>query len=255
MPRPALGALPLLFFVVACASSSSHAPGASSVGKNDPMSPHHAGHGHRHEHGDDHDHHGQGMQHGFDGAESWAKVFDAGDRDSWQKPEIVLDAMGLGESSLVADVGAGTGYFSARLAKRVPKGRVFAVDVEPDMVRYLGERAKREGLTNVVAVQGAPNDPNLPEPVDVVLVVDTLHHIDARDAYFVKLRDKLRPGGRIVIVDFLPEATMGPPARHRLAVDEVVQTARKAGLELASQQTLPQQYVLVFSRKTEETKG
>jgi SAM-dependent methyltransferase len=221
------------------------------------LPPHHTepGHPHEHEHEHQHQHEGQGMQHRFDGAESWAKIFDARDRDSWQKPESVLDALGLGESSLVADVGAGTGYFSARLAKRVPKGRVFAVDVEPDMVRYLGERAKREGLTNVVAVQGAPNDPNLPEPVDVVLVVDTLHHIDARDAYFVKLRDKLRPGGRIVIVDFLPEATMGPPARHRLAVDDVVRTAREAGLELTSQQTLPQQYLLVFSPKTAPTKG
>lgn len=188
------------------------------------------------------------MTHRFDGAEGWAKVFDAEDRDAWQKPDVVLDAMALTETSLVADVGAGTGYFAARLAKRSPKGRVFAVDVEADMVRYLAERAKREGLSTLVPVQGTADDPKIPELVDAVLVVDTLHHIDAREAYFVKLRDKLRPKGRVHIVDFSPEATMGPPAKHRLSVEDVVATAKKAGLTLVARQTLPQQYLLSFGR-------
>ena len=188
------------------------------------------------------------MHHGFDGAEGWAKVFDAADRDAWQKPDAVLDAMALSETSIVADVGAGTGYFSARLAKRSPKGRVYAADVEADMVRYLGERAKREGLSTLVPVQSSPDDPKLPEAVDAVLVVDTLHHIEGREAYFVKLRDKLRPKGRIYIVDFSADATMGPPAKHRLSVEAVVGTANKAGLVLVAQQKLPQQYLLAFGR-------
>ncbi|MBL9113240.1 MAG: methyltransferase domain-containing protein, partial [Myxococcales bacterium] len=141
----------------------------------------HVGHGHGHGPGHGHGHHGQGMQHRFDGAEGWAKVFDAEDRDAWQKPDEVLSAMGLDKggkgTELVADVGAGTGYFSVKIAKRVPSGKVFAVDVEGDMVRYLKERATREGLTNLVAVQSTADDPKIPEPVDVVLVVDTLHHI------------------------------------------------------------------------------
>ena len=194
-----------------------------------------------------HGHHGQGFHKRFDGAEGWAKVFDAPDRDAWQKPDTVLDALELTPKSLVADVGAGTGYFSVRLARRVPEGKVFAVDVEADMVRYLVERARREGLPGLVAIQAEPNDPKIPEPVDVVLVVDTLHHIDARDAYFVKLRSSLRPGGRVAIVDFTKDATMGPPPAHRLGAEEVVALAARAGLSKVREVALPQQYVLVFA--------
>jgi len=198
-------------------------------------------------HGHGHGHHGQGFHKRFDGAEGWAKVFDAPDRDDWQKPDTVLDALALTPKSLVADVGAGTGYFSVRLARRVPEGKVFAIDVEADMVRYLAERAKREGLSGLVAIQAEPNDPKIPEAVDVILVVDTLHHIDARDAYFVKLRSSLRPGGRVAIVDFAKDATMGPPPEHRLAPEEVVATAARAGLTKVREVALPQQYVLVFA--------
>ncbi len=196
-----------------------------------------------------HTHHGQGMHHRFDGAEGWAKVFDAKDRDAWQKPEVVLAALELGPKSLVADVGAGTGYFSVRIAPKVPEGKVFAIDVEADMVRYLDERAKREGLAGMVAVKAEVDDPKIPEPVDVVLIVDTLHHISHRAAYFRKLRDKLRPGGRVVVVDFAENATMGPPPEHRLSVDEVLSDASGAGLVKVKEVSLPQQYVLVLSAR------
>src|SRR5579864_434578 len=82
------------------------------------------------------------FQHRFEDADKWAKEFDDQQRDAWQKPEEVLDALHLERSSIVADIGAGTGYFSVRIAKRVPEGKLFAADVEPDMVRYLGERAQ-----------------------------------------------------------------------------------------------------------------
>lgn len=209
-----------------------------------PKAAHGGGHGHGHGHG----HHGQGMQHGFGGADGWAKVFDAEDRDGWQRPDEVLAASGIGADpkAVVADVGAGTGYFSVKVARRVPAGKVFAVDVEPDMVRYLRERAAREGLTNVTAVQATADDPKIPELVDVILIVDTLHHIGARGPYFAKLRASLRPGGRVVVVDFHREATMGPPKEHRLSVDEIVADAAGAGLVKRSEARLPQQYVLVL---------
>jgi SAM-dependent methyltransferase len=194
-----------------------------------------------------HGHHGQGFHHRFDGAEGWAKVFDAPDRDEWQKPDAVIAELGLSPTSLVADVGAGTGYFSVRIARVVTRGKVFAIDVEADMVRYLGERAKRENLPGIVPVKAESNDPKIPEPVDVILVVDTLHHIDQREAYFGKLRSKLLPKGRIVIVDFAKNATMGPPPAHRLTPEDVVSAAQKAGLIKVKEVTLPQQYVLVLT--------
>src|SRR5208337_1489272 len=95
--------------------------------------------------------HGDGGFHRrFDDAEKWAKEFDNPERDAWQKPEEIVGALHLEPAMKVADLGAGTGYFSVRIAKHVPEGKVFAADVEPDMVRYLGERAQREHLTNII---------------------------------------------------------------------------------------------------------
>ncbi len=189
----------------------------------------------------------EGYQHSFDQAEKWAKEFDDPSRDAWQKPEEVLDALHLEPTARVADVGAGTGYFSVRIARRVPEGKVFAVDIEPDMVRYLGERAHREHLHVLVPVQASAGSPNLPEPVDLVLVVDTYHHIDDRIAYFEKLRASLRPGGRLAIVDFKPDSPTGPPPEHRISPEQVTSELNRAGYSLlATHSFLPRQYFLVF---------
>jgi SAM-dependent methyltransferase len=186
-------------------------------------------------------------QHQFKDAEKWAHVFDDPKRDEWQKPHEVIQALRLAPDAVVADVGAGTGYFSARLAAMLPKGKVYAVDVEPDMVRHLAERAKREGRGNMQAVQGAPHDTRLPEKVDLVLFVDVHHHIDERERYFTKLKGSLKPGGRVAIIDFRPDAPMGPPKRTRVPPDTVRKELAAAGYTLAEEHGfLPNQYFLVF---------
>src|SRR5437588_390397 len=161
----------------------------------------------------EHNHHQkhQAYQHQFHGAEVWAKEFDDPSRDAWQKPDEILDALALQRTSYVADLGAGTGYFSMRIAKRVPEGKLFAIDVEPDMLRYLRERAQREHLDVLVPVLGSVESANLPEPVDLVLIVDTYHHIDNRVAYFATLRQWLRPDGWLAVVDFKADSPTGPP--------------------------------------------
>jgi ubiquinone/menaquinone biosynthesis C-methylase UbiE len=111
-------------------------------------------------------------QHSFQGAEQWTKEFDDPKRDEWQKPHEVVQALALKPDAVIADIGSGTGYFAVRFAHMTPKGRVYGVDTEPDMVKYLAERAKRDGLKNIVSVTGAPDDPRLPEKVDLVLMVD-----------------------------------------------------------------------------------
>ena len=186
-------------------------------------------------------------QHGFDGAEHWAKVFDDPARDAWQKPHEVIQALKLAPDAVVADIGAGTGYFAVRLAHMTPQGRVYAVDTEPDMVKYLGERAQKSGVKNLVPVQGAPADPKLPEKVDLVLMVDVYHHIDQRAAYFRKLAGSLKPGGAVAIVDFTKESPVGPPPASRLAASEVKAEMTAAGYALATEHAfLPHQYFLVF---------
>jgi SAM-dependent methyltransferase len=186
-------------------------------------------------------------QHGFGGAEHWAKVFDDPARDAWQKPHEVIQALKLAPDAVVADIGAGTGYFAVRLAHMTPQGRVYAVDTEPDMVKYLGERAQKSGAKNLVPVQGAPADPKLPGKVDLVLMVDVYHHIDQRAAYFRKLAGSLKPGGAVAIIDFTKESPVGPPPAARIAAGEVKAEMTAAGYALATEHAfLPNQYFLVF---------
>jgi len=187
-------------------------------------------------------------QHSFRDAEKWAHVFDDPKRDAWQKPHEVIQALALQPDARVADLGAGTGYFAARLANMLPKGRVYAVDIEPDMVRYLQARAQREGLRNVIALKGEPDDPLLPEKVDLILVVDVYHHIEARADYFRRLRAALRPGGRVAIIDFKLDSPAGPPRAARIAREAVKAEMKAAGYAVAAEHDfLPYQYFLVFA--------
>jgi SAM-dependent methyltransferase len=186
-------------------------------------------------------------QHQFRDAEKWAHVFDDPKRDEWQKPHQVIQALKLAPDAVVADVGAGTGYFSVRLATMLPKGKVYAVDVEPDMVKHLAERAKRDGRKNMQAVQGAPDDAKLPEKVDLILFVDVHHHIEEREQYFRKLRASLKPGGRVAIIDFRLDSREGPPRAARIAPEKVKAELKSAGYSLAEEHGfLPNQYFLIF---------
>jgi predicted methyltransferase len=186
-------------------------------------------------------------QHHFSDAERWAHVFDDPKRDAWQKPHDVIQALALKSDAVVADIGAGTGYFAARLANMLPGGKVYAVDVEPDMVKYLGERAKKEKLGNLVPIAGAADDARLPETADVIMLVDVYHHIDQRDRYFRRLRASLKPGGRLAIIDFRMDSPAGPPKSARIAPERVVAELKAAGYSLTQEHGfLPRQYFLVF---------
>ncbi|HKF07697.1 MAG TPA: class I SAM-dependent methyltransferase [Xanthobacteraceae bacterium] len=192
----------------------------------------------------------RGYHRSFDNAEMWAKEFDDPARDAWQKPDEVLDALHLERTARVADLGAGTGYFGVLIAKRVPEGKVFAIDIEPEMVRYLRERGDHESLGVLLPVLASAESPNLPEPVDLVLVVDTYHHIDHRIAYFAKLRASLRPNGRLAIVDFKADSPNGPPPEHRISPEKATAELNAAGYSLVeSHPFLPRQYFLVFQMK------
>lgn len=186
-------------------------------------------------------------QHPFEDADKWSEVFDDPKRDSWQKPHEVIQALALRPDAIVADIGAGTGYFSMRFARMLPKGKVYAVDLEPDMVRHLAARAKREQLANVVAVQAAVDDPRLPEGVDLVLLVDTYHHLGDPVRYFSSLKRSLKPQGRVAIVDFTLDSELGPPPRARVEAEQVKKEFARAGYKLSDEHLfLPNQYFLVF---------
>lgn len=205
-----------------------------------------------HNHGGGHDHR-NGAPHRFENADEWAKRFEGPERDAWQKPDAVVAWVALGAAQSLADIGAGTGYFAARFARQAPRGSVLGVDIEPDMIRYMNERARREGLPNFTALLGATDDPRLPAPVDVVFVCDTYHHIEQRTAYFKKVAASLKPAGRLIIVDFKAVDTpVGPPLAMRVAPPQIDAELAPAGFRRArtDEQTLPHQYMLAYERST-----
>jgi ubiquinone/menaquinone biosynthesis C-methylase UbiE len=174
-------------------------------------------------------------------------------RDAYQKPDEVVRALALAPGAAVADIGAGSGYFAVRLAKAVgDAGRVYAVDVSPDMVVHLNRRLRDAGIPNVQTVLSAPDDPLLRDAsVDLVFICDTWHHIDERPRYLALLKRVLRPAGRIAIVDFQKRPlSFGPPLEMKIAREDVVKEFQAAGFRLAAEQTfLPHQYFLVFDAR------
>lgn len=190
----------------------------------------------------------QHMHPRFDDAERWSRVFDDPARDAWQKPAEVIRALKLAPDAAIADIGSGTGYFAVRLARAVPQGHVYGADIGADMVRFLNERAAKEKLANLSSHLAAEADPKLPAPVDLVLLVDTYHHIGTRTDYFSRLRSSLKRGGRVAIIDFRPDSPSGPPVEHRVAAERVRAEMDAAGYRLIEQHGfLPNQFFLVFA--------
>ena len=197
-------------------------------------------------------HHTHGYAKDFSAAPAYAARFDAEGRDAWQKPDEVVALLALSPGARVADLGAGTGYFLEHLSHAAGEsGRVLALDTEPNMVRYMAKRVKKAGLANVEVRRVAADDPGLEaSSVDRILIVNTWHHISNREAYAAKLRDALRKGGAVVIVDFTQESDLGPPAAHRIAPEAVVRELSAGGLRARiASESLPKQYVVFGERR------
>jgi SAM-dependent methyltransferase len=180
-------------------------------------------------------------------------LLDPPDRDTWQRPDQIMDALGIADASIVADVGAGSGWFTVRIARRVgPNGIVYAQDVQQEMLAAISRRVQREGLTNVRTVLGQGSDPNLPRGrLDAILVVGVYHEIDDRVTMLRNLAAALKPQGRIGVIDFKlnGDGGPGPALEERVDPQIVLQDAEKANLRLLSQESfLPYQYCLIFGR-------
>lgn len=238
--------LPLLSLAAGCGGADRGAPAGAShqaAGPHTRKAPDpHGGQAHAGQAG-----HG-GRLHRFERAEDWARLFDDPSRAAWQKPDEVVSLLALAPGMRVVDLGAGTGYFLSRLSSAVgPSGSVVATDIEPDMVRYMNERAAREGMANVRAVAAPADDVGVPPgSVDRILIVDVWHHVGDREKYAARMARALRPDGVVAIVDFTLDARRGPPAHHRLAPEKVMAELRAGGFtaELAAE-SLPDQYVVL----------
>jgi ubiquinone/menaquinone biosynthesis C-methylase UbiE len=183
--------------------------------------------------------------------EHWAEVFEAPERASWQRPETVVRVLGIQPGDQVGEIGAGTGYMTYWLAGAVQeRGRVWAVDIEPRMLQYIATRTDMPAYAPVELVLGAPDDPKLPEgKLDLVVAVNTWHHIAQRRKYLARIERSLRLGGRVCVIDWSKrESPVGPPVGERLSREQVVSEFERSGWELLSESVaLPYQYFLTFS--------
>lgn len=179
-------------------------------------------------------------------AEEYAKVLNDSGRDAWQKPHEVVMALRLRPDEVIADIGAGTGYFSRRFARHA--GKAIAVDIDAKLL----EMAAQGAPANHATLLASAADPKLePASVDTIFFCDVLHHISGRPAYYRKLLAALKPGGRVVMIDFhkrpLP---VGPPVAMKLSDEEVIAEMEAAGMKLVRRETfLPHQYFLFFAQR------
>jgi len=179
-------------------------------------------------------------------------LLEAPDRDEWQRPEQIMDALKISDGAVVADLGVGAGWFTVRLARRVgPNGLVYAEDVQTEMIQATQRRVQREGLRNVKPILGTEEDPRLPAgKIDAVLIVGIYHEIRNPVVLLRNVARALKPSGRIGIIDFTPgDGGPGPKAEQRVDPDVILQDATRAGLRLLKQETfLPFQYFLILGK-------
>lgn len=177
-------------------------------------------------------------------------ILEGPDRDAWQMPDRVMDSLGIADGATVADLGAGGGWFTVRLARRVgPNGLVYAQDIQPQMIESISRRVNREGLTNVRTILGTADDPKLPSDLDAVLIVGTYPEIADPVTLLRHVARSLKPNGRLGIVDFtLDGGGPGPPPDERIEPALVVADAEQAGLRLhRNERFLRYQYLLIFT--------
>ncbi len=178
---------------------------------------------------------------------------DRPERDNEERPEIVVDALGLRGGEVVADLGAGSGYFTFRIARKVGRrGRVLAVDIQDAMLETIRRRAQAQSVTNVQVVKASETDPHLPvNGVDVVLLVDVYHELSYPFEVMTRVRQALKFGGRVVFVEYRKEdPQVSIKELHKMSVDQLQKEMSAVGLEpLRTVETLPQQHIVVFQRR------
>lgn len=185
---------------------------------------------------------------GFQGAD-W---LERTEREIEEEPETALNAIGIAPGSTVADVGAGSGYFAVRMARRVgAQGRVYANDLQPEMLAMLASRLQKEGVPNVTLVQGTVDDPKLPAAsIDLILLVDVYHEFSQPQIMLRRMREALKPGGRLVLLEYRKEDPSVPiRPEHKMSVAEAKLEVEAEGYTLSRvDSALPRQHILIFTR-------
>ncbi len=188
----------------------------------------------------------------FKEVKKYIEFLEREERALWQKPDAVVKALGLTGSETVADVGAGSGYFTFRLSKALPKGKVLAIEIEPEMVRHIHHKATSNAINNIEVVLATPDDPHVPANADLVFMCDVLHHVKNKANWLQKMYDEMKNGSRLVLIEFkegkLPE---GPPEKIKIPLRRLTTLVGNAGFTKVKEDhgLLPYQHILVFKKQ------
>ena len=177
------------------------------------------------------------------------------EREREERPDLVMSALDLKPGDRVADLGCGTGYFSWRMAQIVgEKGIVYGVEIQKEMLALLDQQMKRRGLANVRGILGTTNDPKLPEPVDLVLMVDVYHEFDQPLEMMMAVCSQLKPGGRVVFIEYRGEDPTVPiKPLHKMTEAQVKKEMTALPLEhVETVKSLPRQHLVIFRKKAAE---
>jgi SAM-dependent methyltransferase len=188
----------------------------------------------------------------FEDSKKYVEFLEREDRAVWQKPDEIVSSLNLAGTETIADMGAGSGYFSFRFSKALPKGKVIAIDTDPEMIRYIHHKALSSGIKNIEVLLSSCDDPEIPEKTDIVFICDVMHHVDKRAQWLAKLNSKIEKGTKLVLIEFkegnLPE---GPPGNVKISAKEMLTLMRDANFKLIQENLilLPYQNYFVFEKR------
>ena len=188
----------------------------------------------------------------FEDTDKYIDFLERKDRAKWQKPDAVIEKLDLKGNEIIADVGAGSGYFSFRFASVLPKGKVYAIDIEPAMIRHIHHKTMTDNINNIEVVFAEPDDPKVPEDSDIVFVCDALHHVECKLLWLKKVHAEMQKGARLVLIEFkkgnFPE---GPPEHMKIPKKEIISKVLSSGFTKVSDfnNLLPYQTFLVFEKR------
>jgi ubiquinone/menaquinone biosynthesis C-methylase UbiE len=188
----------------------------------------------------------------FGNTEKYIDFLERQERVAWQKPDAVVEALKLTGDEKIADVGPGSGYFSFRFAPALPRGRFYAIDIDPEMIHHIRHRAMANTIDNVEVILASPDDPQVPKDAEIVFICDVLHHIENQSDWLKKIHGAVKTGTRLILIEYkegdLPE---GPPEWMKMSSQEVTALALGAGFTHVSTDNdlLPYQTMFVFEKR------
>ena len=188
----------------------------------------------------------------FEDAEKYIAFLEREDRMKWQRPDAIIEELDLKGDEIIADVGAGSGYFSFRFASMLPKGKVYAIDIEPEMIRYIHHKAMINDIKNIEAILAEADDPKVPGDSDIVFICDVLHHVENKPLWLKMVHNQMQKGARLILIEFkegeLPE---GPPEKIKISQNEIIKVVINRGFTKisADNKLLPYQTFFVFKKQ------